>query len=498
MPLPELGSWCRTLDDASHAERAAALAEADELRLTSDADEDSWRALTVYRALADLALAGPHADARAAWMTREDPARDATTRRFAQAALQEPGDVGVRAEVVLAECDTRAGEERAAEARLRALWPRVRGTASVGEVWTCNALAEVFAVQRREFEALAIARRGEAAEEVAPGLHAVDVAQTRSAIARALFALGDVPRLLEHLPRFLAAADALGPTDAGRARFHAHLLVARAALDVGEFELARRHIGLAEDESRRDPGVVGHTRHAIASARARLAREERDAEGLVRALEQTPTTRASDLPRLAARAGLEAAARALCGDVAGASALATRALSILSREPGRRTVSPATRLAEADAIARLALEVGMHPEVADEALRIAADAAFERLLELEAAAKDLPAFGTPTDDDYRALGDYRARFVRRHRVALTRLRDRIDASARAGALSSWAHAGEEGLTTICAWCLSVRDADGAWLPLGHLLPTTPALPVTHGICPRCRIEETTTDARARR
>ena len=274
-------------------------------------------------------------------------------------------------------------------------------------------------------------------------------------------------------------------------RFHAHLLVARSALDGGTTALARRHIALADAEHLRDPGVVGHYGRAIASARARLAREERDAEGLRRALDDVPPAPATDPARAAARAGLESAALALVGDVPAASACARTCLDLLERAAGGHPLAPNLRFLEADAIARLALDLGLAPDVADAALRVAADAAFERLVELEAAARDLPALGTPTDDDHQALGEYRTRFVRRHRATLTRLRDRVEASARAGTLASWAQAGTDGLTTICAWCLSVRDVDGAWLPLGHLLPPTPALPVTHGICARCRIEEST-------
>ena len=41
----------------------------------------------------------------------------------------------------------------------------------------------------------------------------------------------------------------------------------------------------------------------------------------------------------------------------------------------------------------------------------------------------------------------------------------------------------EDLLPMCAWCRSIRQADGTWQPLHAFVTTT--IPVTHSLCPSC-------------
>lgn len=67
------------------------------------------------------------------------------------------------------------------------------------------------------------------------------------------------------------------------------------------------------------------------------------------------------------------------------------------------------------------------------------------------------------------------------------LRERMAVARVEGRLPAWATAAAGNMTAVCAWCRSVRTAQGRWLPLGHFVPSTgPHLTVTHGICEDCR------------
>ena len=148
---------------APRPEQDRLLAEADLLRVEED-DASSWRALTVYRALAErLAEGGPiHLD-RAAWTCREDPARDAIQARIATLALEHPGeDEQVDAGCTLAVCEWLAGDFTGAERRLKELLPRVRGREDRLELQVYYGLASLYSWQRRELESLGLASQQQA------------------------------------------------------------------------------------------------------------------------------------------------------------------------------------------------------------------------------------------------------------------------------------------------------------------------------------------------
>ena len=242
------------------------LAEADLLRLTGE-DDASWRALTVYRALVErIEEPGPvHLD-RAAWTTRESPARDAVQRRIATRALEHPVlDEHVAAVCTLAACEWTAGEFVAAERRLRALLPEVRGQGDLSELDTYYALACLYAWQRRELEALVMARRALAVAEVRTDLHPVHVAHALSALADAYRSLEDDVGLTATAQRMLAVSTRLAEPDAGRLRRQAYVNAHEAALLRDEVAAAREQLTAAEREHCPGPAHRRPPRH-----RARL------------------------------------------------------------------------------------------------------------------------------------------------------------------------------------------------------------------------------------
>jgi len=99
--------------------------------------------------------------------------------------------------------------------------------------------------------------------------------------------------------------------------------------------------------------------------------------------------------------------------------------------------------------------------------------------------REVGALGPLAADDLDALAAHRARFVASHHEVLEPLRHRLEAAARHGTLPPWATPPRGDLLLVCAWCLSVRDRDGTWLPVGHLVYGAQSLPMTHGACPRC-------------
>ncbi|MFO0932070.1 MAG: hypothetical protein U1E39_05110 [Planctomycetota bacterium] len=470
-------AWARDLRGAPTVERLACLEEADALRRAPREPDDSWRVIAAYRALVDRALEGPEAPARAGFMADEDPAHDGVTRRFAEVARGLPGDDGIRGACAWAACAADDRDLRSALDLLLELHRRTDERADAVAFGVLHALAGVFLRQHREFEALLVARRATDVAQRAPDLSAVDRAHAAALLARVFVGLGDAARLRAHLPAMLAAADGMHEPDASRARAHAHLLLARTAVDDDDLETAAAAVADARAIARRDVGTPGFGPEILRSATLRLAVARRDVETLERCLAETPRPSSDDHAWLVGHVAL-AAAR---GDVATATSSARRALEAL----GTARLAPSTRLARAVAVARALGDDDRAADVATEAWHLAADAALARLVELDRSVREVGALGPLGADDLDALAAHRARFVASHREVLEPLRHRLEAATRHGTLPAWATPAPGDLLLVCAWCLSVRDRDGAWLPVGHLVYGAQSVPMTHGACPRC-------------
>ena len=319
-------AWARDLRGAPTVERLACLDEADALRRAPREPDDSWRVLAAYRALADRALEGPEATARAVFIAEEDPARDGVTRRFAEVARRAPGDDGIRGMCAWAACAGDGADVRTACERLLEVHGTTQERRDAVAFAVLHALAGLFLRQHREFEALLAARRAADVAAVAPDLSPVDRAHAAALLARVFVGLGDAVRLRAHLPAMLAAADGMDEPDASRARAHAHLLVARTAIDDDDLDTATAAVAAAEAILRRDVGTPGFGPEIVRSTVLRLAVARRDVGALERCLAETPRPSSDDHGWLVGHVAL-AAAR---GAVAEATSRARRALESLA------------------------------------------------------------------------------------------------------------------------------------------------------------------------
>ena len=494
---PLSGTPVRALDDAWVAGvRSAPIdvqdglcAEADACRRTRR-DEDSWRALTAYRALVDR-LAGTDAEnlERAAWMCREDPARDQVTRRFAERALFHRGtSERYDAELSIAECDLQVGQVAAAEQRLRRLLPRIRGREDATEIQACHALAHVFTVQRRELEGLLMARRAQEIADRHPELHPVYLAHAATSLIDAYVTLGDTARLPALVASFLRLADRMTEPDASRARRFAHIAAFDTALAAKDLPRARAALDAILANVSADPKTVGHDGRGWELHQLRLALASDRLED-AHAAASAGADRLSNHPYHAlAWAVLELELHLRTRGNTAVAGQANAILDLLEAQTRDNRIGTGTRIRLADQLGEVLSRHGVDAELVGRAYRAAAEAAFDRLHEIERCARELAGISASSADDVAALAEYRARFVARHGAVLEHLRTLLADSARRGALPGWARASAGGMAGVCAWCRSVRDTDGSWLPLGHFVHGGEGLEVTHGICERCAVD----------
>jgi len=473
---------------APHAEQDRMLAEADLLRVEED-DASSWRALTVYRALVGrLEERGPiHLD-RAAWTASEDPARDAVVARLARVALEHPGEnEQIEAACTLAACEWMAGDFTGAEQRLTTLLPRVRGREDSIELNVYHALASLYASQRRELESLALARRAQALSDRRPQMHPVHHAHATSVLADAYRSLDDAEGLAAAAERMLAISARMSEPDGCRLRRQAHTIAHEAAMLRGDLPTARDRLASAQLEHSRDLKTSGHHESSLAYYEARLALRLGNLPH-VAALVDVHREKAQTHPTLWLLWNLIAVeAWARQGQRTEAIALATATLERMAEPAMQTQLGTGRRLRHAQHLGELLEDPVADPALAALAFREAADAAFDRLGELERCDVVLPEVGEPTAEDRDALARYRKRFHGRHRIVLDHLGQLLLEARRRGELPAWANAAPGGMTAVCAWCRSVRDAEGRWLPLGHFVGASgPAMTVTHGICDACR------------
>ena len=138
-------------------------------------------------------------------------------------------------------------------------------------------------------------------------------------------------------------------------------------------------------------------------------------------------------------------------------------------------------------LARILEEELSDPDAALRVYDIAATAVVRRITQLDACMRALP--------DLRADAAYEAelaRYRRLFRQGQRQLMDRVGALMRAQADGDARRlldrATKRGLLAICAWCESIRDADGGWMPFGHFLPRDGTYEITATICESCRAE----------
>ncbi len=384
---------------------------------------------------------------------------------------------------------TQRGDLEEAEAAYRSVLARTRGGGRKAERAACANLARLCLDERREFEALALARR-------AATLMAAAGAARGLALSRLY--VGTVLRLLRDWERFRVALDGVEEmvprlTGGARTRVVISLHGGRAGLAIedGRYAEAERDLdaierlnveGAPAGRTLSDRRQVPHFR---AEVRLRLGRPEEALRLLDLAETLGPTHD---------RTGLEVRlCRVRCFLATGerdAALLASRTLldalerSTTARGPAR--AGAGLRLELASGLSRaLAATVGDAPET-ERAHDLGAAAAIERIAELDRWVRDVPEMAAATPEDFAILEDHRRRSRGEQEAMLRAVARLLEPAVREGRAPHPVLAGCGDLVCVCAWCQRVAAQGQAWLAIQEFLPLDGPLRVTHGMCPDCR------------
>jgi hypothetical protein len=124
-------------------------------------------------------------------------------------------------------------------------------------------------------------------------------------------------------------------------------------------------------------------------------------------------------------------------------------------------------------------------DLAKRAYESAAAAVLLRTAEIDRAMREIPELAGDHDDDAKALAEFRRRFQEEQERVLEAVAPLLIGNIASGQMPLWTRDSLRDAIGVCAWCLRVRLLDGTMLPVGHFLPSDPALRVSHGICPPC-------------
>ncbi len=451
-------------------------------RLDVQRDDPAKRVETVaeYVRLAEfIDPATPTGSERVAFILAFGPRTvDAPLDLFDRAARLSPEpDVVDRAAVAWASISIARGNLSGAEARLWETLRRTRGSGTTSERGACVNLARVLSRQARAQEALLVAGRacvlseelgdtlGRAAAELASadalvemgeataGLARMDAAQARLAgidhpAADALRITGRQSRL-----RALRGADRYDEAHALIVELTAEVeslsrgatvwlrgFRAQMHIDRGDIEAAERDVQVALEHAQEDDEPMIEIR----VIQARIRHAQQDWPAVIR--------------------------------------------------HGRRAIKAAERLRARLGYARFRLaalipilrEAGA-PDVAQRCAELAAEERLQQIVAIDRCAREMPEFCVVRREDRELLVQTRTRFLEEQRECLAQLttllevgtdpgNDRVDVFAP----------NDDGMVRVCAWCTRVATVGGRWLPLGHLMPPSGEIRVTHGMCAECR------------
>ncbi len=336
--------------------------------------------------------------------------------------------------------------------------------------------------QRRDLEALVLARRGAESSAVL-GDH-LGKAYGRLVEAYVLSQLEDWPRLRALCARLPWIIAALPPHHRPRIEYGLHGVQAELAVGEGRPEDAFREQQLADRLAKEmnDPSWSPRDYERIsAQAYAAMGRDRDSYEAAERGLALGPPDDVAGL--------VLATLRVRSGARLGVPGLRDHVHAWLAALEGTpdRPLGPGLRLVQGHLGADALLAAGGFADEARLAYRLAATAMLQRLRELSVFARDLRDVARPTPIEMAILDDHRRRTEAREaalRAAVSRL---LADEVRAGRwpLTSLAPAG--GMVCSCAWCGRLRAPDGTWHPLPATLSRFPSdvVPVTHGVCQDC-------------
>jgi tetratricopeptide (TPR) repeat protein len=384
------------------------------------------------------------------------------------------------ASIAIAHFAVRTSDFGRAESILRRVLQDVRGTGSRIEGAACLHLSSAFRAQRREFEALVMARRSAALAKSAG-----DPANT----ATALLHLGATLTVIGEWAAFDAVAaeiEELAPSipamrlDPIAGNLHRYR--AEALLERGDVAAARRQLDAytakPTDAWLRDSAV---TDGLMLRAKCDLAAG--NVEGALatteRLLESMDETSGDWFPCSAML--VACLARAVPGRAATVARPVLRALETR----GTRAIGTGGVLRSAASIGQGLEPVAGAGNEALYAYEIAAAAMFERTAELHACLREIEELSSAIADDREMLARFGRRYLDEHEAMLAAIARLHEGGVVAEPLRLARLVAADGVVRVCAWCLCVRAGDGTQLPIGHFLPDSTRFRVTHGICPDC-------------
>ncbi len=441
-------------------------------------------AMSIYRALAgSIDPATAEGELRVRWLLSSRRALSPEFEDLLARAAERASDGGTRflASIAGSQFPQRRGDFRAAEEILRRGLAEVRGSQSRREMSVCMLLSGVFRAQHREFEALILARRASRlAERLGPPAAR---AAALVHLGAALLAIGEHAAFDRTASALEGLLPSLEPHETVAMRrpmlaYRAESFVAR-----GDHVAARREIAVRDSMPLED------------WLRAQLGAEdaERDARMLCaegrfeQALELVAKWHRSDGPcgvEWFEWTGVEVACRARTTGRAGLAAAAARFLDEIERN-GCHLLGPGGALRLAASVGGALVRTPGQSGAAQRAYRFAAAMMLERTRELDVCIAELAELSAAMDEDCRMLADFRLRFVREHEAMLATIAESYDLPGAEPPTAFHALADSDGRLRICAWCLQVRTPDGRELPIGHYVPDSERLAVTHGICDPC-------------
>ena len=374
-----------------------------------------------------------------------------------------------------------AGDSIEAERMFMDLLADMRGRDELGERHALAGLSTIYARNGRDFEALVLLRLlTDSAVAVRDWERAANTLNNYCILRCQLEPSADLrvqvavlEDLLEKLPEGRARV----------AREDIHIVRASQALERGDLLSAATHTRSFEEAPTLDPR--GWRKQVTAlSLRASVALREGDGYRAMAYLDQaavhTPPDSAFSLAFTRNR--LEAAR--VLGSTDRLGAWVREALAKLEAF-GNRPEMASQRIRLGTCLADACEQLPDDEELLHRIYDLTAAAIMTRIAQLDEAVRKLPELGLGRATFEQELVDLRKQFVHERREILDRVAAFLDSSAPAAEGQESTLRLEDGFVRICAWCESVRPQSGAWLPIGHFVPRTPQIKITHTMCPTC-------------
>ncbi|MCE9635011.1 MAG: hypothetical protein K8T90_04830 [Planctomycetes bacterium] len=464
-----------TSNPASHE---AALAAADRLR---DGDAGARAvAMDAYAAHADaIDPANLDGCTRVGWLLTQgraiDPRLEDLVKRAAATAI-EP-NVREIAEVVLFQFPLRRGEVTTAERHLRSLLARHRRSGSPREIGVLNDLALVYQSSQREFETLVLAR---CALDVATAQDApLGIAVARARMMWALERLEEWSALEAQADSMLRLLPDLDACHHGPALRAVHTALRAIRMGHRDWDGARlQHAQIVTAGPPASPETDDAFDGAMLEAQIAVA-SGRPADAAAIALPASSAQPVGTRRWLTATDLLVRSAAAAGGPRSAIGTAMELHVAITSPHAARHGVSSLLAIATGVGVA-----LGEHPTAAL-FFETASELLVRRVEEIRECVSSVEELSRTAEQERAMLARHRTRYVADHRRALAAIAQIYDDPGvpRPPQIERLA---DHDRIRICAWCLTMRTPDGRTLPIGHLLPDSARLGVTHGICDDCR------------